>query len=105
MACVFTRHAEDTAPPTYVRSNGRTVDGIWATPGIKVVQAGYLEPGDFPGDHATLPVDITYESALGRAPPPPRTPQARRLMLQHSKATKKYLDHYGKEVKQLRLNH
>ena len=58
--CVFTQHEEHKAPPTHVRSNGRMVDGMWATPGINVVQAGHLEPGDFPGDHATLWVDITY---------------------------------------------
>ena len=101
--CVFLHHGSSNAPPTHVRLNGRTGDGIWATPGINVVQAGYLEPGDFPGDHATLWVDITYESALGREPPPSRTFQALCLVLQHSMATKRHLDCYEREVERLRL--
>ena len=51
------------------------VDGIWATPGIRAKQGGYLEPGDFLGDHSLLWIDLSYDNALGHNPPDPVSPE------------------------------
>lgn len=101
---IFDIHDRQNAPTTYYRNTqNKIIDGIWATPGIKAEQGGYLEPGDFPGDHSMVWVDITYNSALGHNPPQPTDPEARRLKLEDSRTTKRYLDLYGKYVEQHRL--
>ena len=102
---VFQRHGANDAPTTYYRTtSGRIVDGIWATPGIAVKKAGFLEPGDFPSDHSLLWMDITYQSALGHNPPHPVAPAARRLKLNYSKVTEKYLNDYERMITAHRLD-
>ena len=92
---IFDMHGSDGAPRSYYNtSEGRVVDGLWGTPGVEVVQCGYLEPGDFPGNHSLLWADITYNSVLGHNPPLPHVPAARRLKLHDSKVTKRYLKEY-----------
>ena len=67
---IFDMHDPAHAPKSYFRTTeGRIVDGLWGTPGIHVERCGYLEPGDFPGNHSLMWADITYESALGHNPP------------------------------------
>ncbi len=96
---IFELHDAAEAPQTYFKtSEGRIVDGIWGTPGIKAEQGGYLEPGDFPGNHSLLWIDIAFTTALGSNPPKPVSPNARRLKLQDSRTTEKYLEHYDKLV-------
>lgn len=96
---MFDRHNAANAPPTYFRtSSDRIVDGMWGTPNVQVSRSGYLEPGDFPGNHSLLWMDITYECALGHNPPMPVYPDARRLQLWNTKCVDKYLNKYEKDV-------
>ena len=102
---IFQRHGADNAPTTYYRTtSGRIVDGMWATPGIAVTRAGFLEPGDFPSDHSLIWMDITYQSALGHNPPHPVSPNARRLKLGYPQIVDKYLKEYEQQIHQYRLD-
>ena len=47
----------DSTPPTYNRGTD-TIDGIFASPGLKVLACGFSDFGDGPGDHRTVFVDI-----------------------------------------------
>jgi exonuclease III len=67
---IFDIHDPSEAPKTYFRTaGGRIVDGLWGTPGVEVIRYGYLEPGDFPGNHSLMWADLTYSSILGHNPP------------------------------------
>jgi hypothetical protein len=93
------KHDSAEAPSTYyLKEEGKTIDGIWGTPGLKASRCGYLQPTEFPGDHALLWVDITYQAALGHSPPRPKTPVARRLQLYDQKCVKRYLDSYQTQI-------
>ena len=61
------------------------------------------QPGDFPGDHSLVWIDISYDTALGHYPPTPVPPAARRLQLSNSKATEKYLNLYEELIVQHQL--
>ena len=101
---IFDRHGKENAPTTYYLTQGsRIVDGMWGTPGLAIQRGGYLEPGDFPGNHSLLWADISYTNALGHNPPLPQTPQARRLQLWNTRCTKKYLDQYEQYAHQRKL--
>lgn len=101
---IFDRHGKENAPTTYYQTQGnRIVDGMWGTPGLAIQRGGYLEPGDFPGNHSLLWADISYTDALGHNPPLPQTPQARRLQLWNTRCTKKYLDQYEQYIYQRKL--
>ena len=101
---VFEGRDPTTAPKTYYNTaEGRVIDGMWATPGITAIRSGYLAPGDFPGNHSLVWLDVSYQSALGHNPAMPQTPQARRLKTGDKKVTKRYLDHYEAGVKRHRL--
>jgi hypothetical protein len=69
------------------------VDGIWATPALECISAGYYGFGELvmgKTDHRMIWADFTYESALGFEPPKPvyRAPQ--RLTLTDPRVIKKY---------------
>ena len=51
-------------PSTHQRG-ATTIDGIYATQGIEVVQGGYVEEIDSPGDHRFLWVDISQSQMIG----------------------------------------
>jgi hypothetical protein len=92
---IYKRHEGEEAPSTYYRGrNGSVVDGIWGTPGLKASFGGYLCPGEFPGDHSLLWVDISYQAALGHDPPIPHNPDARHLRLSDKPCVKRYLGAY-----------
>jgi exonuclease III len=94
---IFDRHDPTNAPTTYYRTrSNRIVDGMWATPNIIADRCGYLEPGDFPGNHSLVWADISYVSALGHNPPNPLIPSRRRLQLWNRKCTRKYIKGYKK---------
>ena len=79
---ILARHAEMSPPATYNRNNSREpiLDGIFVTPGLKAVAAGYEAFGEgCPSDHRALWADFTYEDAFGHSPPPLIAPTARRL--------------------------
>ena len=68
---LITRYGK--GPPTHQRGS-KTIDGIYATSGIKVIQGGYVEEFDSPGDHRFLWVDILQQEIIGEpqeSKPPP----------------------------------
>ena len=68
---IFTKHDHQQFPSTCGRASGnRPIDGIWGTANLEPTQCGYLAVGDFPGDHHSLWLDLTYEAAFGHRPPP-----------------------------------
>ena len=71
--------------------------------GDHVSQCGYLEPGEFPGDHSLLWADISYASALGHHPPNPQTFEARRLKLGDKRVEDRYLKNYRVKVEYHKL--
>jgi exonuclease III len=96
---IYDKHDAKTAPSTYfLDEEGKIVDGIWGTPGLKATRCGYLRPEEFPGNHSLLWADISYQSALGHNPPRPQTFEARRLQLQDKKCVKRYLDAYRTQI-------
>jgi hypothetical protein len=63
---VFDKHGSTGAPSTYyLHEDGRIVDGLWGTPGLRATRCGYLRPETFPGNHSLVWADISYHSALG----------------------------------------
>jgi hypothetical protein len=69
------------------------VDGIWATPALECISAGYYGFGELvmgKTNHRMIWADFTYKSALGFEPPKPvyRAPQ--RLTLTDPRVIKKY---------------
>ena len=102
---VFCRHDPALAPPTCSRTTAtkRNVDGVWGTANLVPLRCGFLEAGDFPGDHVAIWFDIAYSDAFGHDLPTVFRPLARRLRLHDSKATKRYMDEYRKRINQLNL--
>jgi hypothetical protein len=96
---IYDRHDPDSAPSTYfLDEEGKIVDGIWGTPGLRATRCGYLRPEDFPGNHSLLWLDISYQAALGHNPPRPQTFGARRLQLQNKQCVRRYLESYRAQI-------
>jgi hypothetical protein len=96
---IYDRHDHNDAPSTYfLDEEGKIVDGIWGTPGLKATRCGYLRPEEFPGNHSLLWLDMSYQDALGHNPPRPQTFSARRLQLQNKRCVKKYLESYRAQI-------
>jgi exonuclease III len=101
---IFRKHGSLNAPSTYYKdAEGKSVDGMWGTPGLIATRGGYLRPEVFPGNHSLLWVDISYQSALGHNPPRPINPEARRLRLWDKRCVARYLDSYQKQIDHHRL--
>ena len=101
---IFSLHDSAQAPETCFRNTRRiSVDGIWGTPNLIPIQAGYMEEHDFPGDHRALWFDISYDSVFGIDPPPIYIPRARRLQLSNSKSLKSYSKTFKQKVQEHRL--
>jgi exonuclease III len=75
---IFSKHNPTSAPATYYRNQqGESVDGVWASPPtLDLLRGGYLEKGDFPGDHRPIWFEISYAQAFGGSLPPIWKPQA-----------------------------
>jgi hypothetical protein len=89
---ILERNKESSPPATQNRNNSREpIDGIWVTPGLTAVAAGYEAFGDAcPSDHRALWADFTYEDILGFSPPPLTSPDARRLRTEDPRLTARY---------------
>ncbi len=93
---ILERHGPD-APSTYHRNNNKVpIDGILATPGIKIMAGGYCDFDEvfFNTDHWTLWIDITFVTAFGHIMPPIAKPATRRLHSRDPRITKNYLSIY-----------
>jgi hypothetical protein len=74
---IFSKHDPTSAPATYYQNQqGESVDGVWASPTLDLLRGGYLEKGDFSGDHRPIWLEISYAQAFGRSLPPIWKPQA-----------------------------
>jgi hypothetical protein len=89
---ILDRHQELSPPATHNRNQSRQpIDGIWVTPGLTAVAAGYEAFGKgCPSDHRALWADFTYEDAYGYSPPPLTAPDARRLRADDPRLTDRY---------------
>ena len=79
---VFQLHEPADFPSTSDKPtvNKRTVDGIFGTANLIPIRAGYLELGEFLGNHHPIWFDVSYQNALGHRPPKFDQPSMRRLL-------------------------
>ena len=54
--------------PTYNRGT-KTIDAMFATPGIHAVKGGSLEFQRFPSDHRAIWCDVSFQLIFGHIPP------------------------------------
>ena len=69
------------------------VDGIWASPTLDCLAAGYHGYGEIiigKTDHRMIWADFSYESALGFKPPEPKYSAPQRLTLTDPRVVNKY---------------
>jgi hypothetical protein len=78
---ILEAHHDKSPPATCDKNTNREpIDGIFATPGIRIVAGGYSAfNSGCPSDHRYLWIDIPYEDAFGYAAPPLVPPSACRL--------------------------
>ena len=101
---VFCRHDPAGFPATCVANTKKvSIDGVWGTANLVPVRSGYLEAGDFPGDHTPIWFDITYQSAFGHAPPVPQTISARKLSLNNAISVERYQEEVIKQFDEANL--
>ena len=82
------------------------VDGIWASPSLECIAAGYYGYGEIivgKTDHRMIWADFTYESALGFKPPEPKYVAPQRLTLTDPRVVKKYNQILKKEQSRQKL--
>ena len=82
------------------------VDGIWASPSLDCLAAGYYGYGELvigKTDHRMIWADFSYESALGFQPPVPSYVQPQRLTLTDPRVIKRYNKVLKMEHLRLRL--
>jgi hypothetical protein len=83
------------------------VDGIWASPSLDCIAAGYYGYGKLvigKTDHRMIWADFSYESALGFQPPEPSYIQPQRLTLNDPRVIARYNKVLRKEHQRLRLH-
>ena len=74
-------------------TQGIPVDGIWASPSLDCLAAGYYGYGEVlmgKTDHRAIWADFSYESALGFKPPEPVYKVPQRLTLTDPRVVRKY---------------
>jgi hypothetical protein len=90
---ILTWHASKSPPATYNWNLQRhQIDGIWVTPGLKAVGAGYCPLGEGcpPSDHRVLWIDLSYEQPFGYKLPYLKYPDIRQLHSRDPQITVKY---------------
>jgi len=87
---IFAKHPPADAPPTYIDNDSYAVDGVWASPGLDLIQGGYLDFHEAPGDHRPIWFDLSYTQSFGRSLPTVWRPQARRLQLRDPRCVERY---------------
>ena len=94
------QHKEEV--PT-VNIGSKTIDGIFTSPSLTIIKAGYLAFGEFPSNHRCLWIDFNTDSVLGFKPPKMFKPQARRLQCSLPKVKKKWQQEYLTKLRQNNL--
>ena len=102
---VFCLHDPADFPSTSDKAtvNKRTVDGIFGTANLIPIRAGYLELGEFLGNHHPIWFDVSYQNALGHRPPKFDLPSMRRLQLHDPKCVARYTAELKKRLLQHRI--
>ena len=89
---IFSRHDSTAAPATMACNHSRvSVDGIWASLSITLIQGGYLDFDIIPGDHQPIWFDLSYTQVFGHDLPTIWKPQARRLQLRDPRCIQRYI--------------
>jgi hypothetical protein len=60
------KHWEDLEPCTFVYGNGKPINGVYHTPDLTIMALMQLSLHKGVGDHRTVLVDISIESAIGK---------------------------------------
>ena len=91
---ILRAHGHRSPPATCNKNKNREpIDGIFATPGLRLVAGGYSSfDSGCPSDHRYLWVDISFCDALGYTSPALVPPPIRRLKADNPKSVKKYND-------------
>ena len=76
---------------TFFRGS-KPIDGVWATPDVRVTGACAMPCGFGIGDHKLFVVDFNLESLVGQAPPRVIRAAARRLNTKLPQVTQRYID-------------
>jgi Reverse transcriptase (RNA-dependent DNA polymerase) len=102
---ILDKHGHN-APSTFRRNNTDTpIDGIWASPGIKIAKGGYF-PYDsaFLGtDHRCLWLDISFTVAFGHNMPAIIKPVTRRLHCKDPRIVTNFTKRYETLAKRYKL--
>jgi hypothetical protein len=100
---ILTRHNRKPLPATQNRNNSREpINGIWVTPGLKAVSAGYLPFGDgCPSDHRAIWIDLAYDDVFGYKGHPHIPPAIRRLNSRNPRIVEKCRTAVGRELEAL----
>ena len=96
---ILSKH--DSSPPATQNRNTRRqpIDGLFVTPGLKAVAAGYEAFGvGCPSDHRVLWADFSYENAFGFNSPPLMRPETRRLNNKNPRMVEKYVKEVRKAL-------
>ena len=102
------RHPHLTAASTCNKNTQSIpVDGIWSSPSLECIAAGYYGYGELimgKTDHRMIWADFSYESVFGFKPPDPVYKAPQRLTLQDPRVVRRYNKVLRKEHSRLRLN-
>ena len=79
-------------PPSTYHRGSHAIDGIFVSPSIKAIRAGYLAFGDTPGDHRCIWIDVPHKMILGYHMADIPRANARRLKLDDPRTVQKYQD-------------
>ena len=89
--------------PTYDRGT-KTIDAIFATPGIVASKGGFLAFKRFPTDHRALWCDISFQTIFGHIPPNITPASRRRLKCEDPRIVKTFCSKYQKLILQADLH-
>ena len=90
------------SPPT-TNKGSNTIDGIFSSPTINAVKAGYCEFGLFRSDHRALWIDVKESNFLGFKPPDVVPVAARRLQCGIPSVKKKWKQLYTQKLRENNL--
>ena len=89
--------------PTHDRGQ-KTIDAIFATPGLKAIKGGFLEFKRFPSDHRALWCDFSFHTLFGSLPPDITPAIKRRLQCEDPRIVNKFCKNYQKYIEQSNLH-
>ena len=98
---ILDKHSQSSPPATHSRNNRRQpIDGLFVTPGLKAVSAGYASFGEgFPSDHWVLCSYFSYADAFGLSSAPlVNPPAARHLNTNNPRLVERYVQQLHKQL-------